>query len=1032
MTRDDTPTVNDSTSASRNRRLKILDLEEIEALYGLPRFTDEERAQYFALAPAEKKVLDELGSIQSQIAFMLQLGYFKARRLFFVFNPQEVTDDIQYIQTHYFPEFQASESTISKGTRLKQQHLILSLCRYKSCDDGDRRYLQEKAREAATVSGKPIYVFRQVLHALEARRLMVPGYTFLQDTVGEALHFEQNRLADHLRHQLSPPHTKALNDLLDDRSGFYEITQLKHEPRDFSATEIKREIERGQQIRALYLLSQSVLPALTISNESIKYYASLVAYYSVFRLRRFNPWIAHIYLMCFIHHRYQRHVDNLLASFIYYVRKFGDVAKSVAKERVYEHRVEANQNLQKAVQVLKLFTDDQIAEDTPFHALQARAFRILEREQLEQVTDHLTSHVDFNETGLQWDHIDGLGMQFKRYLRPILSAVDCKGAPAQTRLMAGIDFLKVAFAQGRPLGQYPVEKIPAGFIPHKTARYLYANEKTGSRPLIPDRYEFYVYQTLRARLEAGDIYCRDSVRFRSFEDDLIDDTTWKRKDALLERIGLSLLQQPIEDHLTALESELEDRIALVNQRIAAGENEYFKSNKKGGKTSWSLKYPSGKDEANHPVFETLQPVSIGRVLDFVHQKCRFMDAFEHVLGRYVKSPAEEPALTAGLLAWGTNMGLGRMGQISDIEYHTLATTSDNFIRLETLREANDRVTNVIAQMPIFHQYDIGDQVHSSSDGQKYETGLPTINARHSPKYFGLKKGIVAYTLLANHIPVNARIIGSNEHESHYVFDILYNNTSQVQPDIHSTDTHGANEVNFAILHLFGYQFAPRYKDLADKVSTSLYGFKHPSQYSEGIIKPIRKINPVHIIEEWDQVQRIMVSLALKTTTQSIITGKLSAYARKNKTRRALWEYDHIIRSLYLLRYIDEAPLRRHVQQALNRGESYHKLRQAVAFANFGKLRFKTEQEQQIWGECSRLITNAIICYNATILSNLLTHRENTGDIEGAIRLKSISPVAWQHINLFGRYEFTQRTEPIDMEEIIRELGQVPIRDEQLV
>jgi len=37
--------------------------------------------------------------------------------------------------------------------------------------------------------------------------------------------------------------------------------------------------------------------------------------------------------------------------------------------------------------------------------------------------------------------------------------------------------------------------------------------------------------------------------------------------------------------------------------------------------------------------------------------------------------------------------------------------------------------------------------------------------------------------------------------------------------------------------------------------------------------------------------------------QSIIVGKLNAYARKNKTRRALWEYDHIIRSVYLLDYI---------------------------------------------------------------------------------------------------------------------------------
>ena len=144
-----------------------------------------------------------------------------------------------------------------------------------------------------------------------------------------------------------------------------------------------------------------------------------------------------------------------------------------------------------------------------------------------------------------------------------------------------------------------------------------------------------------------------------------------------------------------------------------------------------------------------------------------------------------------------------------------------------------------------------------------------------------------------------------------------------------------------------------------------------------------------MIDNWDWVQRITVSLALKDTTQCIITGKLSAYARKNKTRLALWEYDNIIRSLYLLRYVDEPPLRRNVQLALNRGESYHKLRKAVAFANFGKLRFKTEHEQQIWQECSRLITNCIIFYNATILSNLLKEES----LSDTANLKKVSPVA---------------------------------------
>jgi len=122
--------------------------------------------------------------------------------------------------------------------------------------------------------------------------------------------------------------------------------------------------------------------------------------------------------------------------------------------------------------------------------------------------------------------------------------------------------------------------------------------------------------------------------------------------------------------------------------------------------------------------------------------------------------------------------------------------------------------------------------------------------------------------------------------------------------------------------------------------------------------------------------------------------------------------------------VDSPPLRRNVQQALNRGENYHQLRRAVSYANFGKLRFKTEYQQQIHNECSRLITNCIIYYNATILSHMLSHLETTGDSQGAEMLKKISPVAWKHINLHGRYEFRRRTEHININDIIQDLIKV--------
>jgi TnpA family transposase len=382
---------------------------------------------------------------------------------------------------------------------------------------------------------------------------------------------------------------------------------------------------------------------------------------------------------------------------------------------------------------------------------------------------------------------------------------------------------------------------------------------------------------------------------------------------------------------------------------------------------------------------------------------------------------DRQAVIACLVAYGTNVGLGKMGQISDLNYQALFTAANGFLRLETLREANNRVSNAIGKLPIFRHYNINDVIHSSSDGQKLETQFHTIQSRHAPKYFGLKKGIALYTLVANHVPINVRIFGANEHESHYVFDVLYNNTTDIRPTIHSTDTHGANQVNFVILETFGYQFAPRYKDVRSKTDT-LYGFKHPSKYDETfLLKPANKANSQLIVEEEDHIQHIMASLALKVTSQSVIIGKLSACARNNRTKKALWELDNIYRSLYLLNYVDSVTLRRNVQRALNRGESYHKLRRAVAYAYSGRLRVKTDLEQQVWSECSRLLANSVIYYNACILSELLARKERQGDQQQADHIKRVSPVSWKHVNFYGEYNFRDNPEYVDLSKIVNGL-----------
>jgi len=1001
-----------------DNRLGILKQDEVDALYGRPRFAQAERDEYFALSIQEKEALGQFHSLKSKVFFILQLGYFKVRRLFFDFDLSHVEEDAAYIRQRYFPGFHDAGPEIADATRRKQEKVILALCRYRNADAVVLKKLEARARQVAAVCGKPVYVFRELMDGVARQQIVAPAYSTMQDMVGAALAYEQRRLAAIVRALIDPPAQKLLNSLLNDRQGLHEITLLKRDPRDFSNYEIRREVERGKQIKELYRLSQKVLPHLKISKENIRYYASLVDYYSVYKLRRMSDDAAYVYLLCFIQHRYQKLHDNLILNMIHHVRRHGEAAREAAKEEVYDFRVSANADLPKVGEILRLFTDDNVPGTAPFREVRRNAFAKLSAARLKSMAEYLSTTARFDEMTFQWEHLDKAALRFKLALRPVLHGVEFSASAADDPLIQALKFVKKASRSGKPIGAFRDEDIPVRWVPEKARRYLYERDEQGRKRLLADRYEFLLYRHLHQGMEAGDIFCRDSIRFRSLEDDLIDHQDWRNKDRLIAEAGLDILQQPIEEHLADLKDQLETRIAEVNRRIAAGENEHFTMKANG---RWTVEYPRGDEAANHPFFDRLPQTDISGVLNFVNRQCRFMDAFTHVLGRFARQSPDVPALIACLVAWGTNMGIARMGQISDIGYNTLSSMSDNFLRPETLREANDIVSNATAVLTIFRHYDIGDTVHSSSDGQKFETGVRTFNARHSPKYFGLKKGIVSYTAVANHVPINARNIGADEHESHFIFDIVYNNSTDIDPDIHSSDGHGTNEVNFGVMYIFSHQFAPRYKDLYDKVRTSLAGFNHPSRYGDAIIKPTRKVRVDDIIREWDECRRIFVSLARKETTQSTIVRKLSAHARSSKTKRALWEYDSIHRSLYLLNYIDDPLLRQNVQKALNRGENYHQLRRAVSFAGFGKIRFKTEFEQDLWSECSRLIANCIIFYNASILSGLLEHQEEAGDVLGAEATKTISPIAWQHINLHGRYEFLKHIAHLNLDVIIREL-----------
>jgi len=285
-----------------------------------------------------------------------------------------------------------------------------------------------------------------------------------------------------------------------------------------------------------------------------------------------------------------------------------------------------------------------------------------------------------------------------------------------------------------------------------------------------------------------------------------------------------------------------------------------------------------------------------------------------------------------------------------------------------------------------------DELYGAVDGQKFGVERPTAKARHSRKYFGRGKGVVAYTLLCNHIPLQGWLIGAHELEAHHVFDLWYRNTSDIVPEVITGDMHSVNKVNFAILHWFGRRFEPRFTDL-DKQIGELCCAGDPAHYDHCLVKPAGRIDLAAIEAEKANLDRIVATLGLKEMTQGTLVRKLCTY-EADPTRRAIFEYDRLVRSTYMLRYLRDPQLQRNVHRSQNRIESYHQLRSAIAqVAGKKELTGRTDLEIEISNQCARLVANAIVYYNSAILSRLLAKAEASGSEVARSLATSTSPVA---------------------------------------
>lgn len=982
----------------KNKLLKILSLEDYSAIYKLPDFSHEEMKFFFSLTSQENLYLDNIKTVKLKIFFILHLGIFKKSKMFFPLKFKYYHSEINFIKCEYYPEYVRSDfTTMPPDSMLSQQRAILDLFHYRRCTKKERDKMELLSADLARVSSKPEYIFKKLKESLDNKKIIIPSYSFFQKVISMALSNERSRINKIIKSSVNEQLIDEISNVITGDNAEASLMFLLDIQKNFSLGQIKHECERLEIFQKYESLAKSLIDKLEISHEAIKSYSNLIYYYKANKLEKINKELRTFYFLCFVIHRMEIASDSLAESFMFHLNKINSEAKIDAKNKVFEIQKENKLSFNQIGNILNLFLDNSL-NDVTFCQIKEKAFKILSKEEIKALA------ILFKEDSLdikihEWQLIESKASLFKQYLRPIVSALCFKSDKEYPEeIISKINEIKELLSEKKHLR---LSNADLSFINPHALKYI-ANGDVVSW----DRYEFYVYKKLKELLDSGDIYIESSLKHRSFSKDLISDKLWANKKEIISESSILSINESPQAILHNLESILEEKIQETNREINASNNPQVKIKKEEEGYSWHLASIEKKEGLKtDDLLMVTTPIGISDLLIFVDQQCGISEVFRHILPtNTLYQGSDRELVLASILSIGTNLGIYKMSQISNMAYKDLQATVQNYFNEENLRMANDIVCNKTASLPVFkylgHELD---EIYSSSDGQKFETQHDTIKSRYSSKYFGVNKGVSCCTLVSNHIPINAKVIGANEYEGHYIFDLLYNNTTDIHPVIHSTDGHGINQINFAILYFFGYQFAPRFKTFnSDK--RYLYGFNPLAKYDGLIVKPKRRINRDLIINEWPEIQKILLSLENKTVTQSTLIQKLCSYRRKNKTKDALWHLNDILESIFLLDYINDQVLRQNIEKSLNTGENFHKLKRAIALGNNGRLKGKTEYDYTLWSECSRLIANATIYYNTLILNQIL-------EIGGSGEIPSIqksSPISWEHINFIGRYDFKKK------------------------
>lgn len=968
-------------------------------------FTERELIAIYSPTSAELKfVASQYRQVSQQVFLLVQLKLLQRLGYFVALSsvPTVIVEHICSRAQLRVPRKSAMLKYDQSGSRYRHHKSLREYVGIRVLDAAGETWLREQALQAAQTKQELPDIINVLIEELIQRRFELPGFTQLFRLARNARATVNDRIYKAVVGALPAEVVGRLDQLMETGPTRSLWDSLKREPKQPNVREVADFLVHIDTMIGLAedLPDTDHIPATKREQLVLEARALDLA-----EMRALKPLKRYTLAVLLIQTQLCKAMDDIAEIFIKSIRSM----HNAAEERLRQYHLQQSDQVERLIgqfrEVLTVLSEDGTGDQRV-----ARIEKSLDGD-IDGWINECDEHMAYAGNNYYPFMLSGYAAK-RSLLFKCLEALTLRSSSQDDsvlRVIALAQRYRSSHREQLSIAETGLDILTLDWMPEKWRNLIFGKRQSTPPTHFHRKYfELAVFSEVMDELKSGDLYVEHSGDYDDYRNHLV---SWEEYDKEVENYG-ELVGLPMEPKafISSLSEQLKTLSREVDKRFPENGSVDIDETGLVIRRAERQKPPPELEMVDEAIRAQMNDVSILDVLTETEKWLDLHRLFGPLSGFETKVDDPRKRFITTLFCYGCNLGPTQTAKsVKGLSRKQVAWLNLKHVTEQRLDKAIMKVINAYNRFALPRYWGSGKS--ASADGTKWNMYEQNLLSEYHIRYGGYG-GIGYYHVSDKYIALFSHFIPCGVYEAVYILDGLINNQSDIQPDTLHGDTQAQSTPVFGLAHLLGINLMPRIRNIKDLL---FYRADRGDHYDH-IDSLFRGTIDWELIgRHMKDMLRVVISIKAGKIAPSTILRRLGTASRKNKLYFAFRELGRVVRTQFLLKYINDAELRKSIHAATNKSEEFNDFVKWLFFGGDGIISENIRHEQRKVIKYSHLVANMVILHNVHGMSRVLKDLQAKGYVLTEEILRGTAPYRREHINRFGEYplDLDREFEPIN-------------------